>query len=179
MTQVVDRFRTLTAADLMARRVVELSPDLSLDDAARAFVTQSLSSAPVVDSQGICVGMLSAADFLKPNFRDVVAATSLDRTVRDLMTPAVQSVSPGTPLLRVAQIMSVEHIHHLPVIAKERVVGVVSTLDIVSAMINAVDESDTLGSSTHQIQQPERAEDQQDYGPRIGFDEHDAPFDSV
>lgn len=179
MTRVIDRFRTLTAGDLMARRVVELSPDLSLDDAAEAFITQSLSSAPVVDGQGICIGMLSAADFLKPNFREVVAATSLERTVRALMTPAVQSVSPGTPLLRVAQIMSVEHIHHLPVIAKERVVGVVSTLDIVSAMINAVDESDTLGRSTGQIQQPERDDDQQNYDPRIGFDEHDAPLDAV
>jgi CBS domain-containing protein len=58
------------------------------------------------------------------------------------MTPAVQSVSPNTPLLRVAQIMSVEHIHHLPVIENERVVGVVSTLDVVSTMVNAVDEWD-------------------------------------
>ena len=143
MTQVVDRLRTLMASDLMARRVVELSADDSLDDAAQSFVAHELSSAPVVDKQGTCVGMLSAADFLKPSRRDdAVNATSLDRNVRTLMTSAVQSVAPSTPLLRVAQIMSAEHIHHLPVIANERLVGVVSTLDVVSALVNVVDEFD-------------------------------------
>jgi CBS-domain-containing membrane protein len=143
MTQVVDRLRTLMASDLMARRVVELSADDSLDDAAQSFVANELTSAPVVDRQGICIGMLSAADFLKSNRRDdVVSATSLDGNVRTLMTSAVQSVSPSTSLLRLAQIMSVGHLHHLPVIADERLVGVVSTLDVVSALVNAVDELD-------------------------------------
>jgi CBS-domain-containing membrane protein len=143
MTQVVDRLRTLVAGDLMARRVIELSPNQTLKDAAQAFATHELSSAPVVNGQGVCIGMLSAADFLKPILRDDLAdATSLDHTVQALMTPAVQSVSPNTPLLSVAQIMSVEHIHHLPVIENERVVGVVSTLDVVSTMVNAVDEWD-------------------------------------
>lgn len=143
MTQVEDRLRTLMASDVMARRVVELSADDSLEAAAESFITHGLSSAPVVDDKGICIGILSAADFLKSNRRDdVVNATSPDRNVRTLMTSAVQSVAPSTPLLRVAQIMSVGHIHRLPVIANERLVGVVSTLDIVSALVNAVDEWD-------------------------------------
>lgn len=143
MNPVVDRLRSLTAGDLMARRVVELSPDQSLDDATEAFAEHNLSSAPVVDSQGRCIGMLSAADFLKPKLRSVVDTTSFAGTVRSLMTPAVQSVAPQIPLLRVAKIMSVEHIHRLPVIENERIVGVVSTLDVVSAMVNAVDEWDS------------------------------------
>lgn len=147
MAHLVDRFRTLVAGDLMATRVVELSPEQSLEDAARAFADHHLSSAPVVDQQGVCIGMLSAADFLKPNLRDnVVNATATERSVRAFMTSAVQSVTPHTPLLQVATIMSVGHIHHLPVISKDRVVGVVSTLDVVSAMVNAVDEWDAAQS---------------------------------
>lgn len=142
MARIVDRFRTLTARDLMAKRVIEVSPDRSLDEAAEALASHHLSSAPVIDSEGNCIGMLSATDFLKPYVSKVVDATSPDRTVRTLMTPAVQSVSPNTPLLSVAQIMSVEHIHHVPVIEKDRVIGVVSTLDLVSAMVNAVNELD-------------------------------------
>ncbi len=143
MHHIIDRFHTLVAGDLMARRVFQLSPDASLDEAAEEFAKHELSSAPVVDAQGVCIGMLSAADFLKPNLHDgVVDATSGDGKVRALMTSAVQSVAPSTPLLQVAKMMSVGHIHHLPVIENERIVGVVSTLDIVSAVVNTVDEWD-------------------------------------
>ncbi len=143
MPYIVDRVRTLVVGDLMARRVVELSPQDSWEDAAKAFASHDLSSAPVVDEQGVCVGMLSAADFLKPNVADQFKdATSGDRTVQALMTTAVQSVAPDTPLLHVAKMMSVSHIHHLPVIEDEKIVGVVSTLDIVAAIVNAADEWD-------------------------------------
>ena len=36
--------------------------------------------------------------------------------------------------------MCAEHIHHLPVLEDERPIGIVSTTDIVAALINAVDE---------------------------------------
>jgi len=124
----------------MARRVVQLRPEASLDEAARTFAENELSSAPVVDGQGVCIGMLSAADFSKPSPSETVESKIAGNTVGGMMTTAVQSVAPHTPLLRVAQIMSVGHFHHLPVIDNERLVGVVSTLDVVSAMVNAVEE---------------------------------------
>ena len=143
MPYILDRLRTLVAADLMSRRVVQLEPETRLEDASQVFASQGLTSAPVVDAQGICIGMLSAADFIKPNRGgEIVDATSCDGTVRSLMTPGVQSVYPTTSLLHVATMMSAGHLHHLPVIENERVVGVVSALDVVSAMVNAVDEWD-------------------------------------
>jgi len=142
MPPIIDRFHTLTASDLMARRVVTLSPEQSLAEAARVFAEHEVSSVPIVDERGICLGMLSAVDFLKPSGRGIVNATSLVDTVRSLMTSAVQSVAPHTPLVQLARMMSVERIHHLPVIERERVVGVVSSLDVVSAVVNAVEEAD-------------------------------------
>ena len=58
-------FLTLTASDLMTREVVQLPQEMSLRGAARIFMRDRISGAPVVDGQGKCVGVLSAIDFLR------------------------------------------------------------------------------------------------------------------
>jgi CBS-domain-containing membrane protein len=55
----------LTAADLMTRDVVVLSQETPLREAARLLFRSQVSGAPVVDAQGKCIGVLSAADFAK------------------------------------------------------------------------------------------------------------------
>ena len=56
---------TLTAGDLMTRNVILLRAEMALRDAARLLRQTQVSGATVVDSQGRCVGVLSAADFLR------------------------------------------------------------------------------------------------------------------
>jgi len=55
----------LNAADLMSREVVTLNVGDSLDQAARLFAKEQISGAPVVDSEGRCVGLLSLADLVR------------------------------------------------------------------------------------------------------------------
>jgi len=55
----------LTAQDMMSRDVVTIPRQMSLRDAARLLRRACVSGAPVVDEQGRCVGVLSAADFLR------------------------------------------------------------------------------------------------------------------
>jgi|SRR5579875_123582 CBS domain-containing protein len=55
----------LTAGDLMTRDVISLPVEMPLRDAARLLRQAQVSGAPVVDQQGRCVGVLSAADFLR------------------------------------------------------------------------------------------------------------------
>jgi CBS-domain-containing membrane protein len=55
----------LRARDLMRRDVPSLSPDLMLDEAAKAIVASGLKGLPVVDAAGKVVGMLTEADFLQ------------------------------------------------------------------------------------------------------------------
>lgn len=53
-----------TAAEIMTRDVVTLKPADTLADAAKTFLREQISGAPVVDDSGRCVGVLSASDFL-------------------------------------------------------------------------------------------------------------------
>jgi len=130
----IDRLKMLKVRDVMSRKVREISVNQTMSEAAKAFAQSDVSSAPVVDDQGRCVGMLSAADFIKrdcPQGNDMVSC---------YMTAALQSVAACESLLQAARVMSAEHIHHLPVLEDERPIGVVSTMDIVAALITAVDE---------------------------------------
>ncbi len=57
--------RDLTAGDLMVTDVVRLTDQMSLRQAAGLLFQKQVGGAPVVDSRGKCVGVLSATDFLR------------------------------------------------------------------------------------------------------------------
>jgi len=59
----------LTAVDLMTANVVCLPEDMPLRDAVRLLLQQQISGAPVVDRLGKCIGVFSAADFLRLGVR--------------------------------------------------------------------------------------------------------------
>jgi CBS domain-containing protein len=56
---------TLTVADVMSRPVEVIPRGLTLRAAAQRLRQADVSGAPVVDEEGRCVGVLSAADFLR------------------------------------------------------------------------------------------------------------------
>jgi CBS domain-containing protein len=144
-----------TAADLMTPNPVSIGADASVKEAAAFLADKGFSAAPVIDAGGRTVGVVSQADivihdrekvdYLPTNFDRRVPATSagealgsgfqvenVDRTrVRDIMTPAVFSVAPNTPVRKVVEQILALKIHRLFVIGKDGVlVGVISTLDV-------------------------------------------------
>ena len=55
----------MTAADLMTTDVIHLHERMPLREAARLLLQNKIGGAPVVDSEGRCVGVFSAMDFLR------------------------------------------------------------------------------------------------------------------
>lgn len=58
-------FETLTAADIMSRDVLTLTPQLTLRAAADALARGRISGAPVVDDLGRCIGVFSRSDLAR------------------------------------------------------------------------------------------------------------------
>ena len=58
-----------------------------------------------------------------------------ERTVREIMTPTVYSVPEDTPVSEVAEIMIDSHIHRLLVTREEKVIGIVSTSDLLGLLV--------------------------------------------
>jgi CBS domain-containing protein len=151
-------FFALTAEDLMTREVITIRQEMSLPTAARLLSRAQITGAPVVDAEGVCVGVVSATDFLclADRERRMAATASAGSRcmcadwqvmehhelppdeVRDHMTPDPVTVRPGTPLGELAKLMLDAHIHRVIVVdGKGRPVGVVSSTDVIAAVAQA------------------------------------------
>lgn len=133
MEYAIDRLLALRVSDVMTKNVVVTRQTDSIAQAAALFAQRDVSAAPVVDDQGRCVGILSVVDFAAHNART-------DQTVGERMTRVVQSISSGNSLLAAARTMCSHHVHRLPVLDDNHPVGVISTMDVVAALVNAIDE---------------------------------------
>ena len=157
MNEMFDRIVSLRVSNVMNRAPVTINASASMADVSRLFASEGLHSAPVVDESGSCVGIITASDFVKRNeifsvsdgqphemvSQDdgiMVEPRSYDY-VLDCMTQCVQAVTPTTSLISAARIMTDAHLHVLPVIEDEQLVGILSNLDVVAALINAFEEA--------------------------------------
>lgn len=163
----VDRWQELTVADVMSRNVVSVGASATMGEAAARLSNDKLSCLPVVDEQGHCVGILTVHDVVRFQAEQHSAdgrwanehRISKQRPSEPLrilpesgegvgkyMSPAVQTVRSSAPLTRAAQMMCAAHIHHLLVLSERGApVGVVTTLDIVASIVNAMAEFEPLG----------------------------------
>ncbi len=147
MDSAVDRLLTLKVKDVMTRDVVCVAKDQTLADAARLFVDKGISGAPVVDDGGYCVGVLSAIDYVR---REHVLQGKWDEVaegdrVRNEMSAGVRSITPEQTLLNAARVMCEKHVHRLPVLdAEGKPVGLITSMDVVAALVNAIEERETL-----------------------------------
>jgi CBS domain-containing membrane protein len=159
----LDTLTSLTVRDVMNRTVVTLDASLPMAQAAQLFFARDVSCAPVVNRAGHCVGILSAADFVR---REVAQsqcselpsklstqlvqdgrgpwtiACDLPDIVEHYMTPAVQSIAEERSVLSAARVMCDGHLHRLVVLDTAGApVGMVSTMDVIAALLNALDEA--------------------------------------
>lgn len=61
----INKIQELEARDVMTKPVVTVSPDTEVAEAARIFTDEHINPLPVVDGQGILVGIISRADIVK------------------------------------------------------------------------------------------------------------------
>src|SRR6266498_1044275 len=59
----------LTAKDIMTKDVVTVSPDTKVEELGRLFIEKGISGAPVVDSGGSLVGVVTENDLISKNSR--------------------------------------------------------------------------------------------------------------
>jgi CBS-domain-containing membrane protein len=112
------------ARDIMTHEVISIPPTATIRDAARLLSDYNISGVPVIDGEGQMAGIITEADLIGKD----------GETVRDLMTEKVVTVREITPVDDIAQILTSNRFKRVPVLRKERVVGIVSRADIVRMM---------------------------------------------
>jgi CBS domain-containing protein len=124
--------------ELMQDNVITVSLDTPINDAVVTLTDAHISAVPVVDGGGRMVGVVSSTDILtsEAEANDAVEREALfeQMMVRDIMTRRPLTVSPDAEVREAAQQMLYADVHRLFVIADDKVVGVISTTDIVRAV---------------------------------------------
>jgi CBS domain-containing protein len=129
----------MRVAELMQTEIQAVAPETSLSDAAMTLADAHISGLPVIGRNGSLVGVISTTDILgSEQDRDDQAARSLFETarVRDLMTPQPVTIAPGASIKEAARLLLSADVHRLFVVEDGRLVGVLSTTDIVRAVAN-------------------------------------------
>jgi CBS domain-containing protein len=146
-------------ADVMTRDVATVSPSATLRTAALLLSHKKISGLPVVNDDGVVVGVLSEKDIigvlqqrgglglpgglfdllLEPSEarqKDMLARTRriLDEVeVKSAMTSPAQTIAPNAPTLHAIERMLTARINRLPVVENGRLVGIVTRRDALSA----------------------------------------------
>ncbi len=132
----------------------------SVNHLAEFFMENCISGAPVQSNAGILIGVVSLTDIVNHEIqtaggwqgphdyylhvlerqyvnRENVAfqiEAEPDVMVRDIMTPTIFQVSENTTVQRVADVMIKNYIHRVFVTNKDKIVGIISTPDMLKTI---------------------------------------------
>jgi CBS domain-containing protein len=146
----------IRAGDIMTRKVISVSEDTSIEDLCGLLFEARITGAPVVDSGGTIVGIVSKDDIVGAYFRDrggdeaagmkhlleigrdwsaAGSAVKGARSVADIMTREVITVKEDTPVAEICDLMVTKGIHRVPVVREGAVVGIVSAINVLEAIL--------------------------------------------
>jgi CBS domain-containing protein len=110
-----------------------VSPEASIIDALKLMAEKSIGALVVMEKDHV-VGVVSERDYA----RKVAKSGSLsnEAPVKGIMTPYVYGVHPANTAEDCMSLMTDKHIRHLPVIEKEKLIGVVSIGDVVKSIMS-------------------------------------------
>jgi CBS domain-containing membrane protein len=134
--------QNIPVSTIMTKNVVKLNLADDLTKAESLFKKHHIRHIPVVNGNKI-IGMLSYTDLLRISFADAVDDDEIiDVTVYNMfsveqvMARNLVKVSPDTTIKQVAEILSKNEFHALPVCEGNLLVGIVTTTDLIKYLIN-------------------------------------------
>lgn len=123
----------LQVRNYMSTRFATLSGEQDISEAITLFTRRDLFGAAVLDNLGNMIGVLSVTDCIGEAIREGFDAGSY-RKVSELMSRDVRSVDADDSILDVAQMFMEEPYRRYPVVEDNRVVGVVTRLEVLKGI---------------------------------------------
>lgn len=141
-----------TVKDILAekgKQVWTVEPKTTLLETLKTLHSHNVGALLIVES-GDVKGIISERDFAYRIAEK--SACPLDESVVTWMTKEVIAVSSDTSINECMQLMSREHIRHLPVVDDGNLVGIISIGDVVRAVISG-QHSTILGLENYILSQ--------------------------
>jgi CBS domain-containing protein len=107
-------------------------PNATVFEALRIMAQNNVGALLVID-KGKLVGIFSERDYARKVILE--GKSSKDTAVGELMTKDVYYIDPKNTLHESMAVMTARHIRHMPVLDKDRLVGMVTLGDVVKQII--------------------------------------------
>jgi CBS domain-containing protein len=119
--------------------LVTITSTISVYDALKIMGEYNIGALMIVENDQLN-GIISERDYA----RKIVlkGKNSHDTLVKEIMTSELITITPDTSIEECMQLMRKHHIRHLPVLENEKLTGIVSIGDVVSAVIDM--QKDTI-----------------------------------
>lgn len=143
----------MKTGDLMTRTVVTVPPDASILQAIRLMMQNRISGLPVVDAEGVLVGIVTEGDFLRrreagtqkqrsrwieffvgPGQLAQEYVQSSGRKVHEVMSTELYTATEDTPADEIVSLMERRRIKRVPVLRDGKVVGIVTRANLLRAL---------------------------------------------
>ena len=129
---------------IMSTQLVLLNTTDSLEKAEHLFKKNRIRHIPVIEKSKKIVGMLSLTDLLRISFADGAYEDEEDIesvvyemfTIPQVMAKNVKSVAPEATVKEVAELLSKEEFHALPVVKDGELLGIVTTTDLIKYLLS-------------------------------------------
>ena len=152
--------RRLTAKQVMTSEVLAVEADWSIERLSEFLIENSISGAPVQSKEGNLIGVVSLSDIVRYDTqpekdsqwphdyylhalerqfaKEEAASFRIEaeplKTVRAIMTPMIFQLIEDTPVQQVADLMIKNRIHRIFVTREEKVIGIISTSDMLKVV---------------------------------------------
>lgn len=129
-------------SSIMTTTVISLKTKDTLEIAEALFKENNIRHIPVVGGSKV-IGMLSYNDLLRISFADAVGYDEQDVdtvvykmfSIEQVMTKNVVTVNATNTIKEVAEIFSKREFHALPVVDDGRLVGIITTTDLINFLL--------------------------------------------
>jgi len=113
---------SIVVSDLMSKSVVTAEPHQSVREIKQKMTRHRLRYIPIVSESNEAIGVVSLAD--------LVAAENDDSTLSNIMAGDVYTIPDYENVQIAARIMRNHKIHHLVVTRDKKVIGIISSFDM-------------------------------------------------
>lgn len=127
---------------IMSTNLITVNLSNNLSEAEKLFNENSIRHIPVVSGDDI-IGILSLTDLLRVSFVDTYGSDEADvdtavynmLSIEKVMVKNLVSVSSTQTIKEVAEVLSKNEFHALPVVDEGKLVGIVTTTDLLNYLL--------------------------------------------
>ena len=125
-----------TVGEFLAKKgseVINVRPNATVVEALELMAKKNIGAVVVIDEEKRIHGIFSERDYARKMINKGKSAHTTK--VKAIMTTRMVSVNPDTRIHECMALMTEKRIRHLPVLAGEKLVGVVSIGDVVKSVL--------------------------------------------